>query len=66
MKNYSHDGMYFETETAFKPETTVNITLDKPLDRFPIKDFKANVRWCKELFGEMGSMYRFGLGVQFI
>jgi len=66
MKNYSPDGMYFETETAFKPETTVNIELDKPLNRFSRNNFTAVVKWCNELFDEMGSEYRFGLGVKFI
>jgi hypothetical protein len=66
MKNYCQDGMYFETETAFIPETTIDIKFDKPLERFSRKKFSATVRWCKELFGERGSMYRFGLGVEFI
>ena len=66
MKNYSHDGMYFETETAFKPETTVKIELDKPLNRFSGKNFTAIVKWCIELFDEMGSKYMYGLGVKFI
>jgi len=66
MKNYSHDGMYFETETAIKPEATVNIMMDKPVERFHIRDFRATVRWCNELFGEMGSKNLFGMGVKFI
>ena len=66
MKNYSHDGMYFETETAIKPEATVKIMMDNPVERFHIRDFRATVRWCNELFGEMGSKNLFGMGVKFI
>ena len=66
MKNYCHDGMYFETETAFKPAANIKIELEKPLRRFSRKNFTAVVKWCNELFDEIGSLHRFGLGVQFI
>ncbi len=66
MKNYSHDGMYFEVGMAFKPEATVRIKLDKPLNRFSQKKFTAVVKWCNELFDEMGSTHMFGLGVKLI
>ena len=66
MRNYSQEGMYFESETAFQPETNVKVKLEKPLNRFSRTSFNAVVKWCHELFGETGSEYMFGLGVEFI
>ena len=66
MRNYSQDGMYFEVEKAVKPGTIVKIKLEKALNRFFNKNFIGTVTWCNELYGETGSEYMFGLGVQII
>ena len=64
VKNYSCDGMYFETGMAFNPETTVKIKLDRPIFSFSRQKFTAIVKWCNELFDEMGATNMFGVGVK--
>ena len=66
MKNYSHDGMYFETGMAFKPRTTIKIKLDKPLRKLSRQKFAATVKWCNELYDEIGSTNMFGIGVKLL
>ena len=64
MKNFSAGGMYFETEAAIKPKTTINIKFDKPLFLSEQKNYTSTVRWCKALDDENRVFSSYGLGVK--
>lgn len=65
MKNFSAGGMYFETEAAIKPKTTIKIKFDKPLFLSKQKDYTSTVRWCKVLDDDSQVFSGYGLGVKF-
>ena len=65
MKNFSAGGMYFETEAAIRPQTTIKIKFDKPLFLSEKKNYPSIVRWCKPLDDEDRAFSGFGLGVKF-
>ena len=65
MKNFSAGGMYFETEAAIKPKTTIRIKFDKPLFLSKQKDYTSTVRWCKALDDDNRVFSGYGLGVKF-
>jgi hypothetical protein len=65
MKNFSAGGMYFETEAAIKPKTTIKIKFDKPLFLSKQKNYTSTVRWCKALDDDSHMYSSFGLGVKF-
>jgi hypothetical protein len=65
MKNFSAGGMYFETEAAIKPKTTIKIKFDKPLFLSKQKNYTSTVRWCKALDDDSRVLSSFGLGVKF-
>jgi hypothetical protein len=65
MKNFSAGGMYFETEAAIKPKTTIKIKFDKPLFLSKQKNYTSTVRWCKALDDDSRVISSFGLGVKF-
>ncbi len=65
MKNFSAGGMYFETEAAIKPKTTIKIKFDKPLFLSKQKDYTSTVRWCKALDEDSQAFSSYGLGVKF-
>ena len=66
IRNFSHSGMYVETEAAFRPGTKVKIKLDQPLFYSNQKSYNSIIRWCKELDDENPSFSNYGLGVKFI
>jgi hypothetical protein len=65
MKNFSAGGMYFETESAIKPKTTIKIKFDKPLFLSKQKNYTTTVKWCKALDDDNGVFPGYGLGVKF-
>lgn len=64
MKNFSAGGMYFETEAAIKPKTTIKIKFDKPLFLSEPKNYTSTVRWCKALDDDSRILSSYGLGVK--
>ena len=65
MKNFSAGGMYFETEAAIQPKTTIKIQFDKPLFLSEQKSYTSTVRWCKALDDDSHVLSSYGLGVKF-
>lgn len=65
MKNFSAGGMYFETEAAIRPKTSIKIKFDKPLFLSEQKNYSSTVRWCKPLDDENRVVSNYGLGVKF-
>ena len=65
MKNFSAGGMYFETESAIRPQTTIKIKFDKPLFLSKKKNYTSIVKWCKALDDDNRVFPGYGLGVKF-
>jgi hypothetical protein len=65
MKNFSAGGMYFETESAIRPKTTIKIKFDKPLFLSKQKNYTSTVKWCKALDDDNRVFPGYGLGVKF-
>jgi len=65
MKNFSAGGMYFETEAAIRPKTTIKIKFDKPLFLSKQKNYTSTVKWCKALDDDNRVFSGYGLGVKF-
>ena len=65
MKNFSAGGLYFETEAAIRPKTSIKIKFDKPLFLSEQKSYSSTVRWCKPLDDENRVFSSYGLGVKF-
>ena len=65
MKNFSAGGMYFETEAAIRPKTTIKIKFDKPLFLSKQKNYTSTVKWCKPLDDDNRVLSGYGLGVKF-
>ena len=65
MKNFSAGGMYFETEAAIKPKTTIKIKFDKPLFLSKQKNYTSTVKWCRALDDNNRVFPGYGLGVKF-
>ena len=65
MKNFSAGGMYFETEAAIRPKTTIKIKFDKPLFLSKRKNYTSTVKWCKALDDDNRVFPGYGLGVKF-
>ena len=65
MKNFSAGGMYFETEAAIRPKTTIKIKFDKPLFLSKQKNYTSTVKWCKALDDDSRLFPGYGLGVKF-
>ena len=65
MKNFSAGGMYFETEAAIRPKTTIKIKFDKPLFLSKQKNYTSTVKWCKALDDDNRVFPGYGLGVKF-
>jgi PilZ domain len=64
ISNMSGDGMYFETEFAFRLGTRVRFRLDDPPFKSCPAEYCGIVKWCNELHGDT-SNYLFGVGVEF-
>jgi hypothetical protein len=65
MKNFSAGGMYFETEAAIRPKTTIKIKFDKPLFLSKQKNYTSTVKWCRALDDNNRVFPGYGLGVKF-
>ena len=65
MKNFSAGGMYFETEAAIRPKTTIKIKFDKPLFLSKQRNYTSTVKWCKALDDDSRLFPGYGLGVKF-
>jgi hypothetical protein len=57
--------MSFETDFAIKPGSKITINLNKPLFRAAPKNYKAIVKWCKELAKD-NSPYSYGVGAKYL
>ena len=66
MRNFSHEGMCLETSTSLSPGTKIVIKLDQSGMTTSQKNFDSIIKWCEGLRDEDGSVYKFGLGIQFI
>ena len=62
--NVSGDGMYFETENAFRPGSKIDIQYDNPPFKSSPKNYHAIVQWCKPL-PEDESINSYGIGVKY-
>jgi hypothetical protein len=65
VNNFSHSGMYIETEASIEKETRVKMKLNRPIFYYKQSSYSSIVRWCKRLKDENGAIYAFGLGVKF-
>lgn len=65
MKNFSAGGMYFETEAAIRPKTSIKVKFDKPLFLSEQKNYTSTVKWCKPLDDDDRVFSGYGLGVKF-
>ncbi len=63
--NMSGDGMYFETEFAFKRGTRVKFSLDNPPFKSCPRNYHGIIKWCKALGDDNNSNYAYGIGVEF-
>ena len=64
MFNFSHDGMYFESDYAPLPGTEIYIGIENSPDDFGADVYRAQVRWRKQLTDEK-SKYTYGVGVKY-
>ena len=62
--NVSGDGMYFESENAFRPGSKIDIQYDNPPFKSSPKNYRAVVQWCRPL-SEDESISSFGIGVKY-
>jgi len=77
LKNYSSQGLCFETDAAMKPGSKINIKFDKALvssrlnkshissDLNGLKTYSSQIRWCKKLDDDQ-SISSFACGVKVI
>ena len=71
MANYSQNGLYFESESALQPGTSILIRVQNNLDVGRAFEFKegfrsislGEVKWCKEIISESSTYY--GVGVRY-
>jgi hypothetical protein len=63
--NMSGDGMYFETEFAYKPGTRVRFRLENPPYKSCPTIYCGVIKWCKALYDEDAPNYPYGVGVEF-
>ena len=69
MANYSRSGLYFESESALKPGTTILIRVQNNLHEDRAFEFKegfrsmslGEVKWCKEFISEGCTYYAVGV-----
>ena len=71
MLNYSEGGIYFESDFAFQPRTSIYIRIGKKMTDLPESKIQngfrsvalGEVKWCKEIGkGESG---KYGIGVKY-
>ena len=67
MHNSSCDGLYFESEASLDRDHDLFIKAQRNLshntETNPYRNFRAKVKWCRQLIAEENSGY--GIGVQF-
>jgi len=69
--NYSEGGVYFESDFAFQPRTSIYLRIEKKLvdlpDRQVHNGFRSvalgEVKWCKEI--NKGESSKYGMGVKY-
>jgi hypothetical protein len=66
IRNFSHAGMYVETEVPIKPGTKIVIKFDRPFFSTQQKSYPSIIQWCKRLDDDAQSFSQYGLGVKFI
>jgi Tfp pilus assembly protein PilZ len=64
MVNYSERGMYFESNVAHQPGTTIIFGIENSPYDACCGVYRAEVKWCRKLPHE-ASMYYFGVGVEY-
>lgn len=65
INNMSGEGLYFETEFAFRPGTRIKFRLDNPPFKSCPDDYCGIIKWCKEVDPDDTSNYPYGAGVEF-
>ena len=66
MRNYSKNGMYFESDSILEPGAEIYLGIENSSDVSPANEYegkRAEIRWRKEL---KKSFYNYGYGVKFI
>lgn len=66
VKNFSSDGMCFESEAPVKPGTQIVIKLDRPLFAANRKNYISIIKWCKLLDNDDSTISGYAIGVKFI
>jgi len=66
VKNFSAEGISFETDSSIAPGTTVTIKLDRPLCLSDRTRFYSIIKWCKMLDDDNESFSTHGVGAEFI
>ena len=69
MANYSQNGLYFESESALLPGTSILIRVQNKLDADRAYEFRegfrsmslGEVKWCKEFTSEGSTCYAVGV-----
>jgi hypothetical protein len=69
MANYSQNGLYFESESALKPGTSILIRVQNNLHEDSTFEFKegfrsislGEVKWCKKYISEGSTYYAVGV-----
>ena len=71
MLNYSEGGIYFESDFAFQPRTSIYIRIEKKVTDPPESKIHngfrsaalGEVKWCKEI--DKGESGKYGIGVKY-
>jgi hypothetical protein len=71
MLNYSEGGIYFESDFAFQPRTSIYIRIEKKMTGPPESKIHncfrsaalGEVKWCKEI--NKGESGKYGIGVKY-
>ena len=66
IRNYSHGGLYLETEFAFTKGTRTTLKLDKPLFSDGNKEYNSTIKWCSKLDDDIGLSDFYGVGLKFL
>mgnify|MGYP001551498592 FL=1 len=63
--NFNSDGLYFESDFAFKAGIKIKVQIDNPPFQSGPRTLNSVVRWCRELT-DYDSDYTYGMGAKFI
>ena len=64
IRNYSDDGLYFESDYALRPERKVRIKIQDPAVVSRIGSHDGVVKWRKPL-NKKKSPHQYGIGVKY-